>query len=199
MNPAQNASPAPTGSTTTGSGTAGRTIASSGAVAVDRHGAHRAQLDHGHRRPELEGGPCQFDRVVVGGQAGQDRQLVRAAEDDVGARDERAQDRGGRIVRPEAAAQVDVEADRQAGRRGGLDGALGRGVGVGGEGGGDARQVEPAGAVVHVRRHRALDVRLGQARACRVAPRVDDVGGPDHAALAEHQAGRGVRIDRQVA
>ncbi len=45
-----------------------------------------------------------------------DRQLVRAAEDDVGARGERAQDRGSGLVRPEAAAQVDVEADRQAGR-----------------------------------------------------------------------------------
>ena len=90
-------------------------------VARDREGAGRPQLDDRDRRPEIDRRPCQLRRVVIGGEAGQDRQFVRAAEDHVDAGRQPAQDGRGCLVRPQAAAQVQVEADGRAGRAPGLD------------------------------------------------------------------------------
>ena len=45
---------------------------------------------------------------------------------------------------------------------------------------------------------RAIHVVGGEPRARRAAPRVDDLGGAEHAPFAEHQPGRGVRVDREV-
>ena len=62
MNPAQNASPAPTGSTRLGSGTAGRTYAVVGIGALDRQGPVGGHLDDRGRRAEGQRGASQLGR-----------------------------------------------------------------------------------------------------------------------------------------
>ncbi len=68
-----------------------------------------------------------------------------------------------------------------------------------GQRGRDAGQVEPAALAEHAVGLGAPHVVGRHARAGGAGPRVDHLGGPEHAAFPEHQAGRGARIDLELA
>ena len=62
-------------------------------LAIERERPVRAELDDRDRRPEVQRGAGESGRVLVVAETGDDGQLVRAAEEDVDATGERAQDR----------------------------------------------------------------------------------------------------------
>ncbi len=129
---------------------------------------------------------------------GHDRELVRAAEDDVRLLGERPHDRRGGLVRPEPTTQVDVEADRQVGLVGELDRAH-HGVARGArEGRRDAGEVQPAGIGEEAVGRGPVHILDGETRPGRPRPRVDDLRRPEHPSFPEHDPGGRGRIDGQV-
>ncbi len=112
---------------------------------------------------------------------------------------ERPDDRRGLGVAPQPTTEVDVEADRQARAPGQLDRLADRIVGRGGERRRDPGDVQPASAGEEAVGRRPVHVHHREPRAGRAGPSVDDLRRPEDAPLAQHQAGRRLVVDDEVA
>src|SRR4051812_3728607 len=86
-----------------------------GRPAVPAQGAVGAQLRHDRRRPERRHSLREPLGSGVGIHVGDERELVRAAEDDIDSGGEDADDRRRLLIGPDTSPEVDIEADRRSG------------------------------------------------------------------------------------
>ena len=125
--------------------------------------------------------------------SGHHRQLVGVAEHQVGADRDRVKALGRLLVRPEPAAEIDVEADQDVVRPGQLDRPEHRAVRPVRQRRRDAGQVQPAGAGEGARDR--IHVRRPKRRPGAPLPVVEHLRWPERPSLADEQPGPALGID----
>jgi len=169
-----------------------------GRLAIPPKRAVATQLHHDGPRTGRRHRGDELFRLGVEIRAGDERELVGTAEDDVDAGGEVAQQRGCLFVGPEASSHIDIKAHRRACSATLLECARRGGACRVGQCGRDPGEVQPPDAFEDPVIDGPYHVLRCQSRARRPGSVIDDVHRAEDTALAEHHAGPGAVVDRQM-